>query len=107
MKKFLLILCSFLTAASVLFAGSTGKLAGKITDKSTGEPIPFVNVILVGTTIGAATDVDGYYTILNIPPGTYSVRASAIGYNNMTVENVNIQIDFTTKIDLRLKNKDL
>lgn len=102
MKKFLLILCSFLTAASVLFAGSTGKLAGKITDKSTGEPIPFVNVILVGTTIGAATDVDGYYTILNIPPGTYSVRASAIGYNNMTVENVKIQIDFTTKIDFAL-----
>jgi outer membrane receptor protein involved in Fe transport len=102
MKKFLPILFSFLVAASALFAGSTGKLAGKVTDKSTGEPLPFVNVIIVGTTTGAATDVDGNYTILNIPPGTYSVKASAVGYIDMVVENVKIQIDFTTRIDFAL-----
>ncbi len=102
MKKFLLILCSFLIAVSISFAGSTGKLSGKITDKSTGESLPFVNVVIMGTTTGAATDVDGNYNILNIQPGTYTVKASAIGYNSMIVENVKIQIDLTTRIDFSL-----
>jgi outer membrane receptor protein involved in Fe transport len=104
MKKFLLVLCSFLTFISVCFAGSTGKLAGRVTDKSTNEPLPFVNIVIVGTTTGAATDVDGYYTILNLQPGTYSVKASAIGYNSVLTENVKIQIDFTTKIDFALSS---
>ncbi len=102
MKKLLLILFYIFSTSAIILAGSTGKLTGKVTDKSTGEAMPFVNVIITGTSIGAASDIDGIYTILNIPPGTYSVKASAIGYNNIVIQNVKIQIDFTTKVDFAL-----
>ncbi|MCW9064832.1 MAG: carboxypeptidase-like regulatory domain-containing protein, partial [Ignavibacteriaceae bacterium] len=66
MKKNLLfcfsvLICSF----SFTFAGTTGKITGTVTYKTTGEPLPFVNIIIVGTNLGAATDIDGNYVILN------------------------------------------
>lgn len=61
-----------------------GTISGKVTDES-GAAIPFANVLLEGTTIGAAGDIAGDYVITRIPPGTYSVRASAVGYSAQTV----------------------
>ncbi|MCB2205908.1 TonB-dependent receptor [bacterium] len=87
---------------SVVLAGSTGKVAGKIVDAETGEGIPGVNVILVGTTLGAATNLDGEYSILNIPPGTYELKATAIGYAPVTVREVRVNIDLTTRINVEL-----
>lgn len=80
----------------------SGKIAGRIIDKISNESLPFVNVIVEGTSLGAATDIDGYYSILNVSPGTYSVKASAIGYNAITVTNVKVSIDLTSKIDFEL-----
>ncbi len=97
-----IILILFFAFANFIIAGTTGKIAGRIIDKTTGEPLPFVNVIIVGTTQGAASDIDGYYNILNLSPDTYSVKASAIGYNSMVVENVKVSIDFTTKVNFAL-----
>ena len=54
---------------TTLFAGTTGKIAGTVKDATTGEALPGSNVIIVGTTMGAATDTNGEYFILNIPPG--------------------------------------
>ncbi|MGE5400482.1 MAG: TonB-dependent receptor [Ignavibacteriales bacterium] len=82
--------------------GTTGKISGRVLDASTREPLSFVNVVLVGTTMGGTTDLDGYYSILNIAPGTYTLRASAIGYHPTTVQNVRVSIDLTTKIDFDL-----
>ncbi len=82
--------------------GNTGKIAGKVTDAKTNEPLIGVNVIIEGTTFGAATDIDGNYTILNIPPGTYVLKASILGYNPVTVKNVNVQTDLTTRQDFAL-----
>jgi len=79
-----------------VFAGTTGKLTGIVTDKKTGEALPFVNVILEGTTIGAQSDLDGKYTILNIPPGIYKVRFAYVGYQSTVVQNIHISIDLTT-----------
>ncbi len=87
-----------------LFVGTTGKIAGRIIDAATNEPIPFVNVVVVGTNYGAATDVDGYYSIINLPPGTHKLKATAIGYNSQTTENVKVSIDQTTKIDFSLQD---
>ncbi len=72
MSKFRLLF--FVYSALVLFSSpifsqSTGKIAGKISDKSSGEAIPFANVFVEGTTLGAAADIDGIYTIVNVPPG--------------------------------------
>ncbi len=56
--------------ASHLFAGSAGKIAGKITDAKTGEGLPAVTISVQGTSLGAATDVNGSYVILNVPDRT-------------------------------------
>lgn len=103
MKKillfFLILSNCFLT---ITFAGTTGKMTGKVTDKASGEPLPFVNIIIVGTNLGAATDIDGNYVILNIPPGNYNVKAQYIGYQPVVVENVSVSIDLTTTVDFTL-----
>lgn len=78
---------------------TTGKISGIVKDKETGEPLPGVNVIVEGTTRGAATDVQGNYVILNVPAGTYSVRATFLGYAAMRVQNLRVSIDQTTRHD--------
>jgi len=108
------ILCNssfvFLLGWSILFAfegvanaAITGKIAGIITDAETGEPLPGVNVLLEGTQQGAATDEDGHYFIINIEPGTYSVRASMIGYAQVTKTEVLVSTDHTTPVDFELQ----
>lgn len=104
---FCFLFSSLLNAANINLAATTGKIAGRITDATTGEPLPFVNVIIIGTTLGAATDIDGYYSIINIPPGTYSVKASAIGYTSITTQNVKVSIDLTTKVDFALSDTSI
>jgi outer membrane receptor for ferrienterochelin and colicin len=103
MKKILhFILAIIIITPDLLFSGTTGKLAGKVTDSKTKEPLPFVNIILEGTNFGAATDIDGNYFILNIPPGNYTVRAQFIGYQTVVVQDVSISIDLTTRVDFEL-----
>lgn len=87
----------------LVFAGTTGKLTGKVTDKKTGEPLPFVNVVIEGTSLGAATDLDGKYTILNVSPGKYNVKFQYVGYQTVVVQNVQISIDLTTTQDAALE----
>lgn len=82
-----------------------GKIAGLITDASTKDPIPFVNIIIEGTTMGSASNIDGEYYILNIPPGIYTVKASAIGYNAVSVQNIKVQTGFTTTLDFKLNTE--
>lgn len=86
----------------ILVNAQSGKIAGRITDKVSGEGLPGVNVVIIGTTQGAATDLDGYYSILNVKPGTYSIRASAIGYASYTTSGVRVSIDLTAKIDFAM-----
>jgi len=104
------ILCTLLIIfilSFITFAGTTGKIAGLITDSESGDPLPGVNVFLEGTSLGAATDVDGYYYILNVPPTTYNMVVSYIGYADHTVQNVVAEIDLTTTINLELKSEIL
>ena len=87
---------------SQIIVGQSGKLSGKITDAGTGEALIGANVIVEGTTTGAATDVDGYYSVLNLRPGTYTVRYQYIGYNTQVVSNVKISADKTTTQSVQL-----
>lgn len=91
----------FIVAAGALNAQS-GKISGKVTDARTGEALPFVNIIIEGTTQGAASDIEGYYSIIGVRPGTFNVKASAIGYNPQTVQNVRVSIDLTTQVNFQL-----
>jgi outer membrane receptor for ferrienterochelin and colicin len=86
-----------------LRAETTGKLVGQVTDQETGEPLVGVNLILEGTDIGAATDQNGEYLIMRVPPGIYTVHASMIGYRELRVEGVRIAIDLTTRLDIQLE----
>jgi outer membrane receptor protein involved in Fe transport len=79
----------------------TGKLSGQITDEN-GEPLIGANVILEGTNLGAASDFDGYYSILNIRAGTYNVQYRYIGYQTKIMQGVSINADRTTSIDVTL-----
>lgn len=63
-----------------MYAGGTGKITGKVIDTQTGEELIGINVLVEGTTTGAATGVDGLYIINNIEPGVYSLIFSGVGY---------------------------
>jgi len=91
-------------AAGTARAGTTGKLSGRVTDQKK-QPLADVNVIVVGQPLGGLTDDEGRYTIINIPSGTISVKAALIGYAPTTVENVQINADLTTKLDIVLEEK--
>ena len=92
---------------TIIYAGTTGKIAGKISDKSTGEALIGANILIVGTTMGASSDIDGNYFILNIPPGEYQIKASVIGYSSFTIQKVRVSIDQTTKIDFELNPESI
>ena len=102
MKRWFTLLFSFLLLPMLVQAGTVGKLRGTITDLGTGEPLIGANVIIVGTSFGAATNIDGQYTILNLEAGTYDVKASYIGYQTITVSNVRINADLTTALNFEL-----
>jgi len=88
---------------SDLMAGTTGKISGIITDQDTGDKLIGVNVVIRESYLGAASDVDGFYFIPNIPPGNYSITASMIGYATVTISNVTVNIDKTTTIHLKMQ----
>jgi outer membrane receptor protein involved in Fe transport len=102
---FSLVLTSLFVISSTpgLYAGTTGKISGVVTDAASGEPMPGVNVIISGTTMGAASDLQGHYTILNVPPGIYTLKASMIGHKTYNLENVRVSIDLTTTVNFKLE----
>ncbi len=83
-------------------AGTTGKIAGKIIDAKTKEALIGANVVVVGTSMGAASDINGDYFIINLPPGTYQVKASEIGYAPVIITNVKVSVDQTTRLDIEM-----
>lgn len=89
-------------AAAPASAGSTGKISGVVRDARTREPLPGVNIIVEGTSLGAATNIEGAFVILNVPPGKQKVTASLVGYKRYEARDVDVAVDFTTtlKIDL-------
>jgi outer membrane receptor protein involved in Fe transport len=104
MKK---ILSLMLLLPLFIYAGTTGKLAGTIKDAQTGEPLVGANVIIEGTSFGAATNVNGEYVILNISPGRYDVKFSFIGYETVVVQNVAIIVDQTTLLPVELNSQTI
>lgn len=91
-----------ITATAVL-AGVTGKIAGSVVDEETNQALPGVNIVIEGTMMGAAAGISGNYVILNVPPGTYTLKATMMGYSAVTVTNVRVYIDQTTTVDFKMK----
>lgn len=80
----------------------TGKIAGTARDAATGEALPGVNLRVEGTSYGAATDLDGRYSIIGVSPGVYTVRATFIGFTEVVVEEVEVRSGLTTTVDVAL-----
>jgi outer membrane receptor protein involved in Fe transport len=107
-KAFLLVLCVLIICVChALWAGTTGKLVGVVTDKESKEPLPGVNIQIENTMLGAATDMDGSFIILGIPPGNYSVKATMIGYTDVVQNDVRVTVDKTTSLEFRLSQTSL
>lgn len=83
-------------------AQTSGKLVGRVLDED-NNPLIGANVIIDGTTLGAATDIEGYYAIINVAAGTYRIRFRYLGYRTQIVDNVRISPDQTTKSDAILQ----
>ncbi|MDX2127831.1 MAG: TonB-dependent receptor [Chloroherpetonaceae bacterium] len=87
--------------------GTTGKIAGTIIDATTGDPLIGATVRLEGTKFGARSDVEGNYTILNIPPGAYTVTASYVGYQPKSISGLKVSIDLTARADFKLSTTEV
>jgi len=98
--KIIAVLILFLPVYTL--AGVTGKIQGTVKDKKTGDKLPGVNVMIVGTNYGSATNLDGDYFILQVPSGEYTVKFSMIGYKDFVVQNVQVRAELTTRIDAEL-----
>lgn len=90
---------------TISFADTSGKIMGRITDKKSGEPLIGVNIIIQGTSIGTATDFDGYFVIINVPPSVYSIRISSVGYESKIVQGVSINSGQSTTLNEKLSEQ--
>lgn len=100
MRKLLLFLI-FLVPLAVV--AQTGKITGTVSDAETGEPLVGANVTLENTSLGAMTDVDGYFIVLNVPAGTYSVRANYVGYTDIVTTGIRVTSGVTANQNFALK----
>jgi len=78
-----------------------------VKDASNKEAVVGANVVIVGTTMGASTDPEGRYYILNVPPGTYTVQASVVGYARMEINTVQVRADQTTDLNFELRQETI
>jgi len=83
----------------------TGTIVGEITEEATGETLPGVNVVLVGTSIGTAADLQGTFRISNVPVGTYTVRATFVGYSDAIEKGVVVEAGETTTLNIVMRQQ--
>lgn len=98
-KSFQIIIAFLLTSAT-LFGQSNGKIAGKVTDRKTGETLIGLTVKINGTTSGVSTDVEGHYTLGNLAPGKYAVTFSYIGYQSKNITDIDVAPGKTTILNV-------
>ncbi|MBN1637836.1 MAG: TonB-dependent receptor, partial [Ignavibacteriales bacterium] len=102
LKFFLFLsLMSFITLSNSLFAQDKGEIKGRVTNAVTGEELIGANVFIPALNTGASTDVNGYFTIKNISPGTYVLTAQYVGYSKKTYEII-VRTNSTTQQDFAL-----
>lgn len=93
-----------LFACGLVFAGTTGKIAGTVFDVDTKEPIPGAVATILGTNLGANTDLQGRFMIVNVPTGTYTVEARMMCYKTIDIYHVCVLPGQTSKIQFNLSN---
>lgn len=105
MKKMLLFFLLTSLLYSIPIFSQVGKISGLVRDAQTNEPLIGANILVEGTNTGAATNIDGFYTITNMSPGFYNLRVSMVGYNQQIIQEVRVNIDLTTEINALLTSE--
>ena len=99
----LLIFSGLLLAGTNGYAQQEGRIAGTIRDAETGEPLIGANVLVLGTSLGAATDLNGQFEIPHVRPGEYTLRVTYIGYETQLITGVKVKPGETTTLEIQLK----
>lgn len=107
MRWYIIPLAILLITSEIGYGATTGKIKGKVINAATEAPLVGTNIVLKGTDMGASSQEDGTYYILNIHPGNYTLVASSIGYKDYIVENVRVNADHTTTIDIAMEQTTL
>ncbi|MCK4690145.1 MAG: carboxypeptidase-like regulatory domain-containing protein, partial [Candidatus Marinimicrobia bacterium] len=106
MRKNIFLLILILFMVPVLLLAQTGDIQGRVVDKSSREGIAGANVIVEGTTLGAATDVDGNFAIIDVPAGTIKIVVTVIGYTKVDQEVI-VTSGRTVKVNFQLERETL
>lgn len=103
-KSIVSVLCVviFFLGSNSVYAQGSGSISGTVTDKTTGEALPGVNVFLEGTSIGSATNVEGQYIIHQISAGEYKLIARYIGYKDQSI-TVTVEANKKSEIKIELE----
>ena len=105
MNKVSFLFISLFFVLSTIVSAQTGGIKGVITDAETGETLIGVNILITGTSFGAATGLDGDYEIDNIRPGEYSVRITYIGFETILLTAIKVEAGEFTELNYKLKSK--
>ncbi len=100
MKHLLLIV---FIVANILCQSQSAILTGKVTDKEDKSPLIGVNIMIIGTSLGAASDDQGNYTIKNLKPGIYNIKFSYTGYEKTLITDIKLVANETKVLNLALK----
>lgn len=99
-----LLILSVILVTVPTFGQTTGKISGKTIDQNTGDPLPGTNIIIEGTYYGAAADEHGDFYIINLSPGIYTVKAQAIGYKPVIIQNVRVSVNRTEYLEIKMES---
>jgi hypothetical protein len=104
MKLFTLFFMMLLVLQNIIPQSNNGTISGEVRDAVTKQPLPGANVVIAGTALGASCNERGYYVITNVPPGTYQVKATLIGYEGSVNSDVVVNPQRNKKITFELNS---
>ncbi|MBQ42673.1 MAG: hypothetical protein CME15_09465, partial [Gemmatimonadetes bacterium] len=90
---------------TAVHAGTTGKIAGVVEDAQTGDLLASASIVVLDTDMGTVSDPEGRFFILNVAPGTYTLKVTYIGYGPVSIANVRVSTDLTTDLKFELTSK--
>ncbi len=106
MKKYVLSFYLFFLTF-IAMAQETGSITGKVIDNTNGEAIPNAEVLIIETNKGTVVSDSGKFTIDNVTPGVYTLKAHALGYSDQKLSNVKIEAGKSTYVKFLLKKENL
>ena len=86
----------------IINAQTTGKISGRILNNDNNAPLPGANIILLPDYTGTSADEDGYFNLINVSPGGYTVKVMVIGFETVMIKNVVVSVNRTTSLDVKM-----